>query len=440
MEETSSRNSELPKIIKDYSGIASTYIEQQDFENALEALYHSRDLLTASEEQGTTIDISFWVETFHNSALCYQRYFLIRLGRLEDCVSCLEECLYLLKDKTPWEVKCHKHFLNTSKDYLEKITKSKYKCKVNIQLCAILSQLDRHESALIHAKRAMEKAQRAVVHCDEICTDHMSLHKRLLMYSKAKMHNSQYKLLESPHYIYFTNLVQFASPIIKNLVKIMTHKEHIKKSQGLSNYVAEWLTGFQIGDMMIIDYLNFNELKTRTGIDDEISTDLLLEKICFLTISSYCIGTEIRMLSSQKFSKYVLNDAKQYYKNSKLFAEFLPINSLLFSHIHSSYSKNFGDEIVEKKSIERGTKEQFHERLRKKTPTPEIEKIYKPKSVKAMKKMSPMKKPKNNCSLAKILGAQRVRKENFERGNKEKTRLDSPSVNRNEPDPETIVE
>ena len=64
---------EFPKIIKDYSIIAATYIEQQDFENALEALYHSRDLLTASEEQGATIDLSHWVETFHNSALCYQR-------------------------------------------------------------------------------------------------------------------------------------------------------------------------------------------------------------------------------------------------------------------------------------------------------------------------------------------------------------------------------
>ena len=71
--ESSSALTDLPKIIKDYSSIAATYIEQQDFDNALEALYHCKDLLTALEEQGGVADRSCWVETFHNSALCFQR-------------------------------------------------------------------------------------------------------------------------------------------------------------------------------------------------------------------------------------------------------------------------------------------------------------------------------------------------------------------------------
>ena len=71
--ESSTSISDMPKIIKDYSSIAATYIEQQDFENALEALYHCRDLLTALDDQGESTEKSFWVETFHNSALCFQR-------------------------------------------------------------------------------------------------------------------------------------------------------------------------------------------------------------------------------------------------------------------------------------------------------------------------------------------------------------------------------
>ena len=152
---------------------------------------------------------------------------------------CLEECLFFLKDKTPWEVKYHKHFLNTSKNFLEKITKSKYKCKINIQLCAILSQLNRHESALIHAKKALEKAQRAVVYCFEICKDHLNLHKKLISLAKQKSQHSQYKLLESPHYIYFTNLVNFAFPVIKSLVKIFEKVPESKKSSNLSSHIAE---------------------------------------------------------------------------------------------------------------------------------------------------------------------------------------------------------
>ena len=437
-ENSSEPVTDFSKVIKDYSIIAATCIEEQDFENALEALYHSRDLLTACEEQGATINLSFWVETFHNSALCYQRYFLSRLGRLDDCVSCLEECLFILKDKTPWEVKCHKHLLNTSKDYLEKITGSKYKCKVNIQLCAILSQLDRHESALIHAKKALEKAQRAIAHCFEICSDHVSLHKKLIGYAKAKTHHSQYKLLESQHYIYFTNLVNFAFPIIKSLNNI-TKKTGVPESAGkrhnLSSYLAEWLMGFQIGDMMTIDYLNFNELKTRTGIDDEISTDLLLEKICFLTISAYCIGTEVRKLSCQKFSKYGIEDAKSHYFLSKNYADFLPRNSLLYGHVNTTYYKIFGDEQIDE-SIVKITKDISTEKLKRKSTSPGVETIHKPKSLKIIKKVSPLKKSKQNLRLSKLVPH---RKNSQPEGSvREKISVEQIIANRSEPDPETI--
>ena len=50
---------DIPRIIKDYSSIAASYIEQQDFENALESLYHCREMLTSLEEQGGTIESSF---------------------------------------------------------------------------------------------------------------------------------------------------------------------------------------------------------------------------------------------------------------------------------------------------------------------------------------------------------------------------------------------
>ena len=355
---------------------------------------------------------------------------------MEDCVSCLEECLYFLKDKTPWEVKYRKHFLSTSKNYLEKITKSKYKCKVNIQLCAILSQLNRHESALIHAKKAYEKAKHAVIYCGEICKDHMALHRRILGCSKTKVQSNQYKLLESPHYSYFTNLVQFAIPVISGLQKNFDSGEIPDKKSHLTTYIAEWLTGFQIGDMMIIDYLDFTELKTRTGIDDEISTDLLLEKICFLTISSYCIGTEIRMLASQKFSRHTMTEAKAHYLASSRFSEFLPPSSLLYNHIQLTISKYFGKEIEDKKIK---LKEVSQEKIRKKRKSPEIEKIYKPKSLKLLKRVSPVKKAKN-LNLVKPPSQSTTRKEGAHEVLVRDRNILEQFNGKNEPDPETNFE
>lgn len=203
----------------------------------------------------------------------------------------------------------------------------------------------------------------------------------------------------------------------------------------LSTYTAEWLMGFQIGDMMIIDYLDFNELKSRTGIDDEISSDLLLEKICFLTISTYCIGTEIRMLSNQKFSKYVLGDSKDHYLASLKYAEFLPTSSLLYTHITLTYTKYFGHQKLEKKP-----KEIIIEKSKKKSKSPEIEKIYRPKSLKIIKKISPSKKPKINSSAARIVNALGQRKEFIEALQKDRAYFEQNLPARNEPDPETNVE
>jgi hypothetical protein len=64
---------DLVKVIKDHSSIAATHIESQDFENALESLSQTRELLTVLQDQGGTIESSYWVETFHNSALCFQK-------------------------------------------------------------------------------------------------------------------------------------------------------------------------------------------------------------------------------------------------------------------------------------------------------------------------------------------------------------------------------
>jgi hypothetical protein len=65
--------SDLGKVIKEHSSMAASFIENQDFENALESLGQTRELLTSLQDQGGTIDYSFWVETFHNSALCFQK-------------------------------------------------------------------------------------------------------------------------------------------------------------------------------------------------------------------------------------------------------------------------------------------------------------------------------------------------------------------------------
>jgi len=82
------------------------------------------------------------------------------------------------------------------------------------------------------------------------------------------------------------------------------------------------------------------------SIDVELARDSVLEKICYLCISYFCVSTELRFLVSSK-EKLVVNpvQVKQesefwHAKALEVSCSFLPSESPLVSHILSSYQKH----------------------------------------------------------------------------------------------------
>ena len=79
----------------------------------------------------------------HNMALCFQK-----MGALEECALCLDACLHQINSQ---------YLLpKFSGKPTRKLKKIKYECKIHMQVCALLSQLHRHQEALCHAKRAVQ--------------------------------------------------------------------------------------------------------------------------------------------------------------------------------------------------------------------------------------------------------------------------------------------
>ena len=109
---------------------------------------------------------------------------------------------------------------------------------------------------------------------------------------------------------------------------------------------SEWMFLLNIGNIMQITPLTIHDLYTSMSIDVELARDAVLEKICYLCISYFCVSTELRFLVSAK-EKLVVNpvQVKQesefwHAKALEVACSFLPSESPLVSHILSSYQKH----------------------------------------------------------------------------------------------------
>ncbi len=100
--------------------------------------------------------------------------------------------------------------------------------------------------------------------------------------------------------------------------------------------------------------MNLEELNLHVDNSHEISRDAMLEKIILLSVSYFCVGTELRFLSSTKEPekkpsfppkppqpKYTKLDSEMWHaKALENSCTFLPSECPLVSHIIMSYQKH----------------------------------------------------------------------------------------------------
>ena len=59
----------------------------------------------------------------------------------------------------------------------------------------------------------------------------------------------------------------------------------------------DWIFNLNIGNVMQLQPINIEEMNLHTDNSHELSRDAMLEKIILLTVSYFCVGTELRFLS-----------------------------------------------------------------------------------------------------------------------------------------------
>ncbi len=110
---------------------------------------------------------------------------------------------------------------------------------------------------------------------------------------------------------------------------------------------SDWIWSLNIGNIMQISPLTMQDIYTTSSIEYELSRELVLEKICFLAVSYFCVSTELRFIVQMKqddeITDPVLKRKESEYFHGKaldIAAGFLPSECPLVNHILMSYQKH----------------------------------------------------------------------------------------------------
>ena len=110
---------------------------------------------------------------------------------------------------------------------------------------------------------------------------------------------------------------------------------------------SDWIWSLNIGNIMQISPLTMQDIYTTSSIEYELSRELVLEKICFLAVSYFCVSTELRFIVQMKqddeVADPILRRRESEYFHGKaldIAAGFLPSECPLVNHILMSYQKH----------------------------------------------------------------------------------------------------
>lgn len=122
----------------------------------------------------------------------------------------------------------------------------------------------------------------------------------------------------------------------------------------------DWIFNLNIGNVMHLQPLSAEEMNLHVDNSHELSRDAMLEKIILLTVSYFCVGTELRFLNNNQTSDESQNklpkekqvdverEKKRKKEHSEMWhaqaleasARFLPSECPLVAHVITNYQKH----------------------------------------------------------------------------------------------------
>jgi hypothetical protein len=259
---------------------------------------------------------------------------------LQECSSYMDACIYNSESKKQSRLQ-----LSEPQMLLNTLKKEKYESAVHLHYSAILSSMKNHEEALKHAQIALKKGLECMKVCYKACIDHLTRHSKLintLSIRKRLQKQSQYNLLESPHYQNFHKLVNSVIPFLQYFHnKYYTNsKKPVKISMKsyLSCYYSneDWANSVTMTEVTALKPLDPGDINVPPGIHTEISKESMSNKLVLIISEMFSIASELKHSSNQK------EEAKGWHKRTIQNAvELLPMNSNIIKELKENYSKQY---------------------------------------------------------------------------------------------------
>ena len=142
----------------------------------------------------------------------------------------------------------------------------------------------------------------------------------------------------------FTSYTNYRNSEINNYNSNNTLINNIRNIFGNSIKKDDWIQLLNIGNIMYLSALNYEDLDLDSDPKYELLRDAILEKVVMLTVSYFCIATELRLLSPNKTNKK-LNGEYFHYKAVEFSSLFLPVSCPIVKHYVISYYKHYGQDM-----------------------------------------------------------------------------------------------
>lgn len=297
---------------------ALQFLAKEDYVSALDLLKQAEKDLETLTAEGVKVDSDLVLCVLHNLAVCQQRYALRRFVRLEATASYLDACVFTLHRKGfPLSQRLHRE---------------QYECKVRVQLCAMLSQLNRHESAQSHASEAVKLADRVIVETTRACREIVSSAKR----GKRADSLSEAALKVLPTLEGLVDRIGLKG----TRAQTPARKVELRSVLGVHPF-DHWIYRFNIGDLMKVTPASWCSLSESASLAQELSPDAVYLKICLLVVAYFCLAAETRFVAWKEGKPRYCEGELWHRRALTIAKDFLPTESPLQEHIKLSFSRNY---------------------------------------------------------------------------------------------------